>query len=116
VVVSERAAPGIASLSGGSAGVPVADGWLFVVHDALQIGVHRRYSHRFLLLDSTFTLAGVSPPFHFSGAEVEYCCGAAPRGSELILSFGIEDRAAALAVMELDEVLDLLEPPTNRSR
>ena len=96
---------------GGSQGVQVDGGWLFVVHEATGWGAHRRYVHRFVLLDAERRLAGVSPPFTFAHEPIEFCAGMAPRGSDLILSFGIEDQEAHLVVVSRDEVIELLAPP-----
>jgi predicted GH43/DUF377 family glycosyl hydrolase len=96
---------------GGSQGVEVDGGWLFVVHEALGWGAHRRYVHRFVLLDAEHRLVGVSPPFTFAHEPIEFCAGIAPRGGDLVLSFGIEDQEAHLAVVSRDEVIELLAPP-----
>lgn len=109
-VLSDRVAPAAAAvLNGGSQGVRVDGGWLFVAHEAVQLGDRRRYSHRFVLIDDELTVAALSPLFSFTGSDVEYCSGLAVRGPELVMSFGIEDRVAALAVTDRDEVLESLE-------
>ena len=100
----------LALARGGSQGVRVDGGWLFVVHDVLQLGRPRRYSHRLLLLGDDLSPAALGPAFTFTGAEVEHCCGMARRGSDLVLSFGVEDRAAALAVVAEGTALSTLEP------
>ncbi len=95
---------------GGSQGVEVDGGWLFVVHETTSWGWHRRYVHRFVLLDADHRLAGVSPPFTFAHEPIEFCAGIAPRGGDLVLSFGIEDQEAHLVVVSRDEVIELLAP------
>jgi tetratricopeptide (TPR) repeat protein len=90
---------------GGSQGVAVEGGVLFCIHEALDFGGPRRYLHRWILFDSEWRLSAVSPRFHFADHDIEICAGLARRGSELIASFGINDRTAALAVMEEREVL-----------
>jgi hypothetical protein len=95
---------------GGSQGVEVDGGWLFVVHEAAGWGAHRRYLHRFVLLDAEHRLAGVSPPFTFAHEPIEFCAGIAPRGGDLVLSFGIDDQEAHLVVVSRDEVIELLAP------
>ncbi len=94
---------------GGSQGIEVDGGWLFVVHETRE-GAQRRYVHRFVLLDAEHRLAGASPPFTFAHEPIEFCAGLALRGGDLILSFGIEDQEAHLVVVSLDEVLELLAP------
>jgi predicted GH43/DUF377 family glycosyl hydrolase len=95
---------------GGSQGVEVDGGWLFVVHEVTGSGALRRYVHRFVLLDAEHRLAGLSPPFTFAHEPVEFCAGIALRGGDLVLSFGIEDQEAHLVVVSRDEVMELLEP------
>ena len=95
---------------GGSQGVQVDGGWLFVVHDVTGSGAQRRYVHRFVLLDAEHRLAGVSPPFTFAHELIEFCAGIAPRGGDLVLSFGIDDQEAHLVVVSRNEVMELLAP------
>lgn len=113
VVVHREDAPTLpADLRGGSQGVPLdSGGWLFVVHEVDRSSAVARYLHRFLHLDRSFAVAGLSDRFTFTSDNVEFCGGMARRGSELVLSFGVSDAAAGLAVLQLDEVLDLLEDP-----
>jgi predicted GH43/DUF377 family glycosyl hydrolase len=111
-VVAEHDAPaGAEHFRGGSQGVPVPGGHLFAVHEVVRKTAKLRYVHRFVLLDEDFTLAGVSQPFTFTSDRVEFCAGMARRGDELVLSFGISDAAAGLAVIDLDDALALVEPP-----
>jgi predicted GH43/DUF377 family glycosyl hydrolase len=109
--VSERPGPPAATyLRGGSQGVELDDGFLFVVHIASGFGADRRYSHRLVLLDRRFEISALSPPFSFGGDPIEFCAGMARRNGELVMSFGAGDRKAALAVVGLDDALNLLEP------
>jgi predicted GH43/DUF377 family glycosyl hydrolase len=109
--VAESDAPAFAEgLRGGSQGVAVAGGHLFVVHEVDRAGAVLRYLHRFVMLDERLVLSAVSPPFTFTSDRVEFCAGMARRDHELVLSFGVSDAAAGLAVVSLDEVLALLQP------
>jgi glycosyltransferase involved in cell wall biosynthesis/predicted GH43/DUF377 family glycosyl hydrolase len=108
--VARHAAPAWASgLRGGSQGVSVGDGHLFVAHDVTTDSDALRYVHRFILLDDEHRLTAASRPFSFAADRVEFCAGMAPYGDELVLSFGVSDAAAGLAVVGRDEVLALLE-------
>jgi tetratricopeptide (TPR) repeat protein len=109
--LSERPTPGWAiGLRGGSQGVPVPGGNLFVLHEVLPgAALGRRYLHRFALVDGDGRLQALSPRFTLLGAELEFCAGLARRGGELLLSFGVWDRAAHLAVVDLERTLRLLE-------
>jgi hypothetical protein len=108
---SESDAPEVAdAFRGGSQGVAVDGGHLFVVHEVDRSGATLRYLHRLLLLDESLALTAVSRPFTFTSDRVEFCAGMARRGDELVLSFGVSDAAAGLAVVSLNEALALLEP------
>jgi predicted GH43/DUF377 family glycosyl hydrolase len=110
-VIAESDAPGEASaFRGGSQGVAVDDGFLFAVHEVQRAPRSLLYLHRFVLLDGSLRLAAVSPRFTFTGDHVEFCAGMARRGEELVLSFGVSDAAAGLAVVPLGAAVALLEP------
>lgn len=110
-IVSRQTAPReAASLRGGSQGVPVEQGTLFVVHEVAAARAGRRYTHRFVLLNGAHRLVAMSPPFTFAQEGVEFCAGLARHGSRLVLSFGVGDAAAGLAVIDTDDVLGLLRP------
>jgi glycosyltransferase involved in cell wall biosynthesis/predicted GH43/DUF377 family glycosyl hydrolase len=102
--------PGGADFRGGSQGVPLPDGLLFVVHEVDSVGERRVYSHRFMLMDGEGHITGVSPAFHFTGRDVEFCAGLASRDGELVLSFGVDDGSAALGLVDANEVIDTLRP------
>jgi hypothetical protein len=95
---------------GSSQGVDVGEGLLFVIHETLVYRGKLRYLHRFVLLDDEFAVRAVSPPFTFTADPVEFCAGMARRGSdELVLSFGVSDVAAGLALLRVDEALGMLD-------
>jgi glycosyltransferase involved in cell wall biosynthesis len=108
---AEADAPELADeFRGGSQGVAIDGGHLFVVHEVDRSGSTLRYLHRFLMLDEGLALSAVSQPFTFTSDRVEFCAGMARREAELVLSFGVSDAAAGLALLSLDEALALLEP------
>jgi tetratricopeptide (TPR) repeat protein len=94
-VTSSPGPPGAASFRGGSQGLPDGDGWLFVVHEVVD--PPRTYAHRLVRLERDFTISGVSAPFSFSGAAIEFCAGLAAVGDDVVLSYGVKDRSAHLA-------------------
>ncbi len=102
---------------GGSQAVALDDGsHLLVVHETeVRRGV-LRYVHRFVRLDERLRLAALSAPFTFTTDPVEFCAGLARRGDELVLSFGVSDAAAGLALVDTADVLDTLEPVRQRRR
>jgi len=99
-----------AGLRGGSQGLPVDDGYLFVVHEVRRSSTVRHYAHRFISVDGSLRPTGISRPFVFLHAGIEFCAGIARRGEEVVLSFGIDDRQGATAVLPLDAIIDVLEP------
>lgn len=107
-LVSKQAAPREASaFRGGSQGISFEGGILFVVHEAPVVGP---YSHRFVLIDKEGTLAAFSQPFSFLGAQVEFCAGLAPKEQALVLTFGMADHTAWIAIVDVEECVRLLEP------
>lgn len=103
------APPEAAAFRGSSQGASTTDGFLFVVHEAVAAGGGRSYSHRFVLLDETYRLSAYSPRFRFVHPGVEFCAGLAQHGQDLVLTFGVGDRAAGIAVVPSAEVLGLLD-------
>jgi glycosyltransferase involved in cell wall biosynthesis/predicted GH43/DUF377 family glycosyl hydrolase len=108
--VAERELPAAGGFRGGSQGVAVDGGHLFVIHQTEHEERALRYVHRFVLLDDELRLAAATPRFTFTADRVEFCAGMALRGGDLVLSFGVSDAAAGLAVLALEDVLTLLEP------
>jgi hypothetical protein len=100
----------------GSAG-PVAlprqagGGHLLVIH---QVAFHGRryYLHRFVATDDDWRITRVSRPFYLHHLGVEFvggCC-LSHDGTELLLTFGVDDAEAWLARVPLRDVNDLLLP------
>ena len=112
-MASETRSPELASsLRGGSQGLALErdGGYLFIVHGLDRTGGKAIYSHRFIRIDPELRLSAISRPFTFTGERIEFCSGAAIQGSDLVVSFGVGDAAAFLAIMPLVDTLDLLEP------
>jgi tetratricopeptide (TPR) repeat protein/predicted GH43/DUF377 family glycosyl hydrolase len=96
-------------LRGGSQGVRVADGWLFLVHDVAW-AIHSRmpprtYLHRFVLMDEDLRVVRMSDPFFFIKKGIEFGAGMALKDEQLVVSFGVDDAQAYLGVFYLPEVL-----------
>jgi glycosyltransferase involved in cell wall biosynthesis len=98
------------NLRGGSQGLRVADGYIFVVHEVQACAGRRDYLHRLVHFDSQWCLDAASPAFRFLASGTEFCAGIAQVGDDLVLSFGAQDRAAYLARAPLEPLLALLEP------
>jgi tetratricopeptide (TPR) repeat protein len=110
-VVAQHDAPAEAhQLRGGSQGVPYDGGHLFAVHEVDRSGPAACYLHRLLALGPDHSIVAMSRPFSFIGDRVEFCAGMALHGETLVLSFGVSDVAAGLAIVPLAEALAMLEP------
>jgi hypothetical protein len=82
-------------LRGGSQGVRVEGGWIFVVHDvALPPGGGRLYLHRFVRLDDQLRLVSMTEPFYFERLGIEFCAGLAQVGDKLVASYAVNDGSA----------------------
>lgn len=97
-------------VSGGSQVVKVdSTTFLAVVHEARTIPgrPNRYYQHRFVIFDNHDRVAMISPPFYFHDRQIEFCAGLAyfEDSQQLMLSYGIADREAWVATMDVDDVL-----------
>ena len=102
--------PTMADLRGGSQGVRVDGGWAFVLHERRHSESRPMYVHRLLKVDDSFTPVGLSPTFVLQRYGIEFVAGMAAWGSDLLLSFGVQDRTAWLVAVPRDRFLELLEP------
>lgn len=66
------------------------------------------YRHRLVIWDEQFNFAGISQPFSFLDARVEFCVGAAIQGEDLLVSFGFQDNAAFILRVPKPVVEDLI--------
>ena len=99
-------------LRGGSQLVRLADNkWLAVVHDvAFPGGRARFYLHRFVLFDEQAErVLSMTDPFYFEKLGIEFCCGLARIGKQLVASFSVDDCSANFAVFDLHKVLAALD-------
>jgi predicted GH43/DUF377 family glycosyl hydrolase len=110
IVAQHDAPPEAHRLRGGSQGVPYDGGHLFVVHEVDRSGPAARYHHRLLALGADHAIVALSRPFSFIADRVEFCAGMALHADTLVLSFGVSDVAAGLAVVPLAEAIAMLEP------
>ena len=92
---------------GSSQGARVSEGWLFVVHEVSVADAGRRYLHRFALVGDDGAVR-CSSAFTFTGTPIEFAAGLAVNGDTAVVSFGVNDAAAALAVLPIAEVLACL--------
>jgi predicted GH43/DUF377 family glycosyl hydrolase len=106
--------PIAADFRGGSQLVPIARGYLTVVHAGADFADNARvYLHRFVSLDEEFRISGVSPQFLFQRPGIEFAAGLAIRDRSVIVSFGVADMECWLARLPLDRVMGILSPPVD---
>jgi len=91
---------------GGSQLVPHGDGWVCVIHEVADDEGRRTYEHRFVWFDAELSITGWSSPFVFQHQrQIEFCAGLAWLDSgRLVVTFGVRDEEAWLAVVQHDEL------------
>jgi len=98
---------------GGSQAVSFDDGWLALIHEAMErtSGRSRYYQHRFVWLDEANVLRRVSRAFFFNKKGVEFAAGLAwhPDGKRLVVSYGVGDGEAWIATLDAGEVRGVLQ-------
>jgi hypothetical protein len=99
-----------ANVRGGTPGVPLGGGWLFLVHECVWMpDGRRRYPHRFVLLGEDLTVTAASRLFFFLDHGIEFAAGLAADGDDLVVSFGSRDAAAWCARAPVGAVLEAME-------
>jgi len=107
--VSETTPPVAADHWGGSSQAVVFDGgYLALVHERIAkpgLG-QRQYQRRFVWFDGELELRKISRRFYFGDGEGEFVCGMCehPDGERLVVSYGVLDREAWLATVDVEEV------------
>lgn len=91
--------PNLPDLRGGSQVIPYGDYYLALTHEVdLFKSEHGQkdavYRHRFIVWTRDWQLVTITPSFSFMDADIEFCCGAAWRGEDLLVTFGYQDNAA----------------------
>ena len=66
------------------------------------------YRHRIVIWDEQFNFAGMTQPFTFLDARIEFAVGAAKQGEDLLISFGFQDNAAFVLRVPKSVVEDLI--------
>ena len=96
---------------GGSQALPFDGGWLALVHEVGISNQVRLYHHRFVWIDGTNRLRGVSRPFFFEHRGIEYAAGLAwhPDRARLVVSYGVDDGKSRVATVDIREVRRLLD-------
>lgn len=117
-------------LRGGSQLIPYNGGYIAVAHEhgsldaparhaanpagrraQIRRGGGRRYLHRFVRYSPELVVERVSTPFVFEGAAIEFCAGLARWRDRFVVSYGVADREARLAVVDEATVRAHIEAP-----
>jgi hypothetical protein len=103
----------VGQISGSSQVITAEHYNIALVHEARNIPGrphNRYYQHRFVTLDSSGALNGISPPFFFHDRQIEFAAGLAyfPDTHKLVASYGVRDCEAWLAEMDVFEVLEFI--------
>jgi hypothetical protein len=110
--VALRMAPHVAErFEGGSQGVAVPGGYLFLVNERVSFdeGPPLVFS-RFVRIDGTFQIDAISPQFFVANRGRDEASGLTRQGERLVAGFSSGDEQALLAILEIDSVLAALEP------
>jgi hypothetical protein len=112
--VSETVPPILVSrFRGGSQAVAFCGGWLALIHEEeIRLQTDKRsYQHRFVWFDRSNVLRGISRRFVFSQKGLEFAAGMAwhPDGKRLIISYGVGDGEAWIAVVDPAEVRGIMK-------
>lgn len=84
---------------GGGQVIPFEDGYLTLTHETdlykTEVGKkNATYRHRFVHWSLDWKPMRMSPAFSFMGAKIEFACGLANYGDDLLITFGFQDNAA----------------------
>lgn len=88
----------------GGAAIAFDSGYLAVTHEVVEADEGRIYLHRFVRLDSEFHVTAVSPAWVFAHYGIEFACGMARDGDRLVIAYGVEDREAWTAQVDVKEI------------
>jgi hypothetical protein len=100
----------VSRISGGSQVIEINhDTHLCLVHEAHTVpgGSNRYYQHRFVDMNRTGRVRGISAPFYFHDRQIEFVAGLTyiPGTQQLMVSYGARDCKAWTGRMDLDDVL-----------
>tara|TARA_R110002020_G_scaffold64107_1_gene170459 strand:- start:164 stop:955 length:792 start_codon:yes stop_codon:yes gene_type:complete len=92
-------------LRGGSQVIPFGEYRLCITHECffpyhpVGNGKDAHYHHRFVFYDKDWNIVKVSKQFKFMDALIEFNCGLAEVGDDLLITFGFQDNAAYILKM-----------------
>lgn len=104
---------------GGSQIIKWGDVYIAITHEVSLYKNYMKqkdglYRHRLAVWTEDFQLIGVSPePFSFLDGQIEFVCGAAVLGEDLIVGFGFQDNAAFILQIPGDLIDTMVEEAIN---
>ena len=113
VFLSDRVIPAIKDFRGGSQVIRMGDKYYCIVHETnLWFNKNNQkdgvYKHRILEFDLDFNLIHASDEFDFMTSMIEFCCGLAEYGDEMLITFGVADNSAYLLRMPKEQFFKIL--------
>jgi hypothetical protein len=98
---------GIGDIRGGSQVVTIGEYRMCIIHEvnlfnSLTKQKDAKYTHRIVVWDLEWNFVCLSEPFSFMQGEIEFCCGLAVYGKDLLITFGFQDNAAYLLKMSIN--------------
>lgn len=101
---------------GGSQVIKFDNGWLDIIHESHNMhDGRRRYTHRFVYYDQQMRLVGYSDAFFLKENGIEFAAGIAinPVTTDVVVSFGFNDRDSWMVSLTKQAVRQLLKPALN---
>ena len=96
--------------SGSSQAIQFGRGWLCVLHRRRRRRAEVYYEHKLVELNADLRVQRTSPSFFFEMQQIEFCAGLSVHGDDLVLSYGVHDKAARLLRVKQRAVETLLRP------
>lgn len=98
---------------GGSQVVEIDNCYVCIVHETnlFKSKAGRKnaiYRHRFLVFDKNWNRIKVSKEFSFLGMNIEFCCGLAEYGDDLLITFGAQDNAAYILRADKQRIMEFI--------
>jgi hypothetical protein len=84
---------------GGTQLIPWRGNFVGLVHSRVPHPNKLYYTHAFVVLDDKFELVEMSEPFFLQRRGLEFACGLIEFNGDLLVSYGVSDRAAAFCIL-----------------
>lgn len=113
IITNDFQIPGARHQRGGSQVIPFQGGRIAILHECNFFhnennAKDAHYYHRFIFWDKDWNVIKITKPFKFMDAQIEFNCGLAQKGDDLLITYGYQDNAAYVLRMPI-KVLDQLE-------